>query len=268
MKMKNCIRKLIFLGIILFGSSLLAQTTTGTVSDDEGPLAGVNVIIEGTSIGTSTDFDGNYNISNVDANAVLVFSYIGYETLRIPANGKPQINVSMTQGANALDEVVLVGYSTLKKSTLTGAVSVVDVDDLGKARTSNVAQALQGQVAGVQVASSSGAPGGGIQVRVRGVGTIGNNDPLYIVDGVPSRDITFLNQSDIKTMSVLKDAAAASIYGSRASAGVVLITTKSGSIGKMRIEVDHWYGVQSASNLPTMLNAEQYINTTEKAVYY
>tara|TARA_R110000823_G_scaffold87053_1_gene194386 strand:+ start:4632 stop:7676 length:3045 start_codon:yes stop_codon:yes gene_type:complete len=265
MMMKNCISKLTFLGAILFGSSLLAQNITGVVSDDEGPLPGVNVIIEGTSIGTSTDFDGNYTISNVDTNAVLLFSYIGYKTQAIPVNGQTQINVTMSVDANALDEVVLVGYSTLKKSTLTGAISVVDVDDLNKARTSNVAQALQGQVAGVQVASSSGAPGGGIQVRIRGVGTIGNNDPLYIVDGVPSRDITFLNQSDIKTMSVLKDAAAASIYGSRASAGVVLITTKSGSAGKMKLEAEYWYGVQSASNLPTMLNAEQYINTTEKA---
>ncbi len=263
--MKNCISKLTFLVAIVFGSSLMAQTITGTVSDQDGPLAGVNVIIQGTSNGTSTDFDGNYVLSNVNTNAVLVFSYIGYAKMDVPVNGRSQINVTMTQDSDALDEVVLVGYSSLKKSTLTGAISVVDVDDLDKARTSNVAQALQGQVAGVQVASSSGAPGGGIQVRIRGVGTIGNNDPLYIVDGVPSRDITFLNQADIKSMSVLKDAAAASIYGSRASAGVVLITTKSGTKGKMSINAEYWYGVQSASNLPTMLNAEQYINTTEKA---
>ncbi|MEJ1222769.1 SusC/RagA family TonB-linked outer membrane protein [Sediminicola sp. 1XM1-17] len=263
--MKNCISKLTFLVAIVFGSSLMAQTITGTVSDQDGPLAGVNVVIEGTSIGTSTDFDGNYVISNVNSNATLVFSYIGYKTTAIPVNGKSQINVILSQDSSALDEVVLVGYSSLKKSTLTGAISVVDVDDLNIAKTSNVAQALQGQVAGVQVASSSGAPGGGIQVRIRGVGTIGNNDPLYIVDGVPSRDITFLNQSDIKSISVLKDAAAASIYGSRASAGVVLITTKSGIKGKMSINAEYWYGIQSASNLPDMLNAEQYINTTEKA---
>ena len=118
--MKNCISKLTFLGAILFGSSLLAQNITGVVSDDEGPLPGVNVIIEGTSIGTSTDFDGNYTISNVDTNAVLLFSYIGYKTQAIPVNGQTQINVTMSVDANALDEVVLVGYSTLKKSTLTG----------------------------------------------------------------------------------------------------------------------------------------------------
>ena len=263
--MKNSIRKLLFLGTILFGSSLMAQTITGVVSDDVGPLAGVNVIIEGTSVGTSTDFDGNYSIDIIDSNSVLVFSYIGYKTSEIAVNGKEMINVVMTVDASALEEVVLVGYSTLKKSTLTGSLSVVDIDDLSKARTSNVAQALQGQVAGVQVASSSGAPGGGIQVRIRGVGTIGNNNPLYVVDGVPSRDISFLNQADIKTMSVLKDAAAASIYGSRASAGVVLITTKSGVKGKTKFEANYYYGIQSATNLPTMLNAEQYINTAEKA---
>lgn len=265
MIIKTRIQALIFSGAILFGCSLFAQTITGVVTDAIGPLPGASVVVKGTTNGTATDFDGNYIIDGVSSTDVLVISSVGYATQEISVAGQSTINVVMVEDLQALDEVVLVGYSTVKKSTLTGALSIVDVDDLNKARTSNVTQALQGQVAGVQIASSSGAPGGGIQVRIRGVGTIGNNNPLYIVDGVPSRDITFLNQGDIKTMSVLKDAAAASIYGSRASAGVVLITTKNGIKGKTKFTADYFYGVQMASNLPTMLNADQYINTTEKA---
>ncbi len=263
--MKNFISKLTFFGAILFGSSLLAQTITGNVSDNTGPLAGVNVVVEGTLNGTSTDFDGNYAISNVESNAMLVFSYIGYETLSVPVNGRNQISVTLTEGANSLDEVVLVGYSSLKKSTLTGAVSVVDMDDLEKTRVANVSQALQGQIAGVQVTSSSGAPGDPIQVRIRGEGTIGNNNPLYVVDGIPTRDIGFLNQGDIKSMSVLKDASAAAIYGSRASGGVVLITTKSGNVEKLSFDLNYFTGLHYASNLPHMMNTEQYMNTVEKA---
>lgn len=262
---KNIISNLFLISILLFGGSLLAQTVTGNVSDSNGVLPGVNVIVKGTSIGTATDFDGNYTIENVESNAILIFSYLGYVTKEVPVNGLSVINTVLVEDSQSLDEVVLVGYSSRKKSTLTGALSVVDVEGLNRARTSNVTQSLQGQVAGVQVASNSGAPGGDVQITIRGVGTIGNNTPLYIVDGVPSRDISFLNQSDIKTMSVLKDAAAASIYGARASAGVVLITTKSGKKGKMVLEANYWYGIQNATNLPTMLNADQYMDVTEKA---
>lgn len=262
---KNIISNLFLISILLFGGSLLAQTVTGNVSDSNGVLPGVNVIVKGTSVGTATDFDGNYTIENVESNAILIFSYLGYVTKEVPVNGLSVINTVLVEDSQSLDEVVLVGYSSRKKSTLTGALSVVDVEGLNRARTSNVTQSLQGQVAGVQVASNSGAPGGDVQITIRGVGTIGNNTPLYIVDGVPSRDISFLNQSDIKTMSVLKDAAAASIYGARASAGVVLITTKSGKKGKMVLEANYWYGIQNATNLPTMLNADQYMDVTEKA---
>lgn len=262
---KKIIYNLFIIGTLLFGGTLFAQTITGNVSDSNGILPGVNVLVKGTSTGTATDFDGNYIVESVDPNAVLVFSYIGYLTQEIPVNGLSVVNAILLEDAQALDEVVLVGYSSRKKSTLTGALSVVDVDDLGRARTPNIAQALQGQAAGVQVASSSGAPGGEVQVRIRGVGTIGNNNPLYVIDGVPSRDISFLNQADIKTMTVLKDAAASAIYGARASGGVVLITTKGGTKGKMTFDVNYWTGIQNASNLPDMLNADQYINTLEKA---
>lgn len=265
MMKKSIIYNLFLIWAIFSGGSFYAQTVTGVVSDANGALPGVNVVIKGTTLGTATDFDGNYTLQNVDSKAVLVFSMIGFTTKEINVNGKSVINVELSEDSQSLDEVVLVGYSSRKKSTLTGAVAIVDMADLEKTRVPNVAQALQGQVAGIQVTASSGAPGDPIDVRIRGEGTIGNNNPLYVVDGIPSRDISFLNQADIKTMTVLKDASAAAIYGSRASSGVVLITTKGGVIGKISFDVNYYTGVYNASNLPKMLNTEQYMNTVEKA---
>ncbi len=257
--------KLLIIGVMLFGSTLFAQTVTGVISDVNGVLPEVNVLVKETSNGTSTDFDGKYTLDNVASDAVLVFSYIGYVSQEVSVDGKSVIDVVLTKDKEALDEVVLVGYSTRKKSTITGAVSIIDLSDMEKTRVTNVAQAMQGQIAGVQVTSSSGAPGDPIQIRIRGVGTIGNNNPLYVIDGIPSRDISFLNQADIKSMTVLKDAASAAIYGSRASGGVVLITTKSGVKGKTRFGLSYYTGISSITNLPNMLNADQYINTLEKA---
>jgi TonB-linked SusC/RagA family outer membrane protein len=165
--------------------------------------------------------------------------------------------------ASLLDQVVVVGYSTQRKSDITGAVSTVDVSDLTSRRVADVAQVLQGQVAGVQITSSTGAPGEDISIRIRGEGTIGNNSPLFIVDGIPTRDISFLNPADMNSLTVLKDAAAASIYGSRASAGVIVITTKSGKVGKSTSELNYYSGIQRVSHLPTMLNATQYLNNME-----
>ncbi len=259
------IYNLFLIGVLLFGGTVLAQTITGTVSDNNGPIPGVNILVKNTSKGTVTDFDGNYTIDNVEPNAILVFSFLGYTTKEVPINGKTLIDVVLIEDLQTLEEIVLVGYSSRKKSTLTGAVSVVDMGNLEKTRVVNVTQALQGQVPGVQVTSSTGAPGDPIEVRIRGEGTIGNNNPLYVVDGLPTRDINFLNQADIKSMTVLKDASAAAIYGSRASGGVVLITTKSGTKGKISFDVNYFTGLHFASNLPDMLNAEQYMNTVEKA---
>ena len=265
MMKKNILYGLFCLWAVFSVSALSAQTVTGVVTGANGPLPGTNVVLKGTSTGTSTDFDGNYTLLNVDPQTVLVFSNIGYVTKEVSVNGQSVINVELMEDAQALDEVILVGYSSRKKSTLTGAVSVVDMGDMEKTRVPNVAQALQGQVAGVQVTSSTGSPGDPIEVHIRGEGTIGNNNPLYVVDGIPSRDISFLNQADIKTITVLKDASAAAIYGSRASGGVVLITTKSGAIGKINFNVDYYTGIQFASNLPNLLNADQYMNTVEQA---
>ncbi len=259
-------RKIILAPSFLSESVQQQKTITGIVTDENGePLPGVTVTIKDLAEGTVTNFDGVYNLNlSVDAR-VLVFSYIGMKTIEVEIAGQTNIDIILQEDVTGIDEVIVVGYTARKKSTLTGAISTVDMSDLEKTRVSNVSQALQGQIAGVQVTSSSGAPGDPIQIRIRGEGTIGNNNPLYIIDGIPSRDITFLNQADIKSMTVLKDAAAAAIYGSRASGGVVLITTKSGTKGELNIDVNYYSGIHNVSNLPTMLNADQYMNTLEKA---
>lgn len=264
MKTDNMGRIFCWLGLFL-GSFGYAQSVSGIVSDATGPLPGVSVVVKGTTVGTATDFDGQYTLDDIPDDAILEISYIGYSTQEISVDGQSTIDVVLEEDLQKLDEVVLVGYSSRKKSSLTGAVSVVDVEEIQKTRVSNVSQALQGQVAGVQVTSSSGAPGDPVEIRIRGVGTIGNNNPLYVVDGIPTRDISFLNQGDIKNITVLKDAAAAAIYGSRASGGVVLVTTESGSEGKLSVEVNYFAGIEKVSNLPDLLNADQYINTLEEA---
>ncbi len=252
----------LFLTSLAFGQ----VTITGKVSEAEGvTVPGASVVVPGTTIGTITDLSGNYSLEVPDSVRSLRFSFVGYKPVTVLLEGRTRLDVILTTDVEELGEVVVVGYSTQKKSTLTGAVSVVNVDDLDKRRVSELAQALQGQVAGVQVTQSTGAPGDEINVRIRGEGTIGNNNPLYVVDGVPTRELTFLNPSDIQSMTVLKDASAAAIYGSRASAGVIIITTKSGQKGKTALDVSYYRGLQYAANLPKMLNSEQYMNTVEKA---
>ncbi len=237
----------------------------GTVTSVNGEtLPGVNIIIKGTGQGTTTDINGKYSFK-VKAGSELVFSIIGYKTQTIVVGQQKTLDVVMEPAVTGLNEVVVVGYSSRKKSTITSAVSVVDISEMKKTRVSNISQALQGQIAGVQVTSSTGAPGDPVQIRIRGEGTIGNNNPLYIVDGIPTRDITFLNPADVKSMTVLKDAAAAAIYGSRASAGVILITTKKGVKGKINVNVNYYAGIYHVGHLPKMLNADQYMNTMEEA---
>lgn len=262
---KNVINNLILLFVILTGGIINAQSVKGNVSDNSGPLPQVNVSVKGTSISTVTDFDGHYTINKVDANTVLVFSYIGYLTKEIPVKGNSIVNVVLTNDSQKLDEVVVVGYTSQKKASITGAVSTVDMASLSKTRVADVGQALQGQVAGVFVAANTGAPGDGIKLRIRGEGTLGNNEVLYVIDGVPTRDISFLNQADVKSMTVLKDAAAGAIYGSRAAGGVVLITTKSGTKGMTSFDMDYYTGLHFATNLPKMLNTDQYLTVKDQA---
>ena len=248
-------------GLLLFGAFLCfglakAQTVTGTVSDQMGPLPGASVLIKGTTSGTQTDFDGNYTLDNVDDNATLVFSYIGFRTVEIPVNGQSTIDVTLEEDASKLDEVVVTGYGTQTKKDLTGAVSVVDTEELLAIPATTFSQQLQGRAAGVSIINDA-RPGGEATVRIRGFGTLGNNDPLYIIDGVPSTEQSNLNPNDIESMQILKDASAASIYGSRAANGVIIITTKKGKLGKPTISYNTFYGVQSPEKDVEALNARE-----------
>jgi len=264
MMKKNIIYHLFLLGIMLSGSIIYGQTVKGVVSDANGPLPGVNINVKGSSESAATDFDGNFTIK-ADANSVLVFSYIGYINQEVSVSGKSEVNAVLVEDSQKLNEVIVVGYSSQKKGSINGAVAQVDMTDLSKTRVADVAQALQGQVAGVFVAANTGAPGDGIKLRIRGEGTLGNNEALYVVDGVATRDISFLNQSDIKSMTVLKDASATAIYGSRAAGGVVIITTKSGVKGMTSFDVEVFSGIHYAANLPKMLNASQYMSVKDQA---
>ena len=270
----NTFIKIAMLGSLVVATSLnllaskppTAVTVSGTVTSeaDNQAIPGVSVIEKGTTNGTVTDLDGNYRLSVSGPEATLVFSFVGFVTQEIPVEGQQTIDVTLSEDVEQLDELVVVGYRSQKESTITGAVASVDIQDLDSRRVPDVTQALQGQVAGVAITQSTGAPGDAVEVRIRGNGTIGNNNPLYVIDGIPSRDISFLNPADIQSMSVLKDAAAASIYGSRAAGGVIVIETKSGA-DRSGLRVNYFGGIQRVANLPNMLNAEQYLNTVERA---
>jgi len=266
-KNRRIYASLVFLFLAVTGFTSYAQTkVTGKVTDETNqPLPGVVVMQTNTQNKTSTDGSGVYVLTLQPGSAqTLTFSYIGYNaTTLTPAGGS--LNISLKPSSQSLNDVVVVGYTSQKKASITGSVATVDMNDLQKTRIVDVAQALQGQVAGVFVAANTGAPGDGIKIRIRGEGTLGNNDVLYVVDGVPTRDISFLNQSDVKSMTVLKDAAAGAIYGSRAANGVVIITTVNGKKGKANINVEYFAGFHQATNLPEMLNADQYLTVKDRA---
>ena len=259
------------LGLVLLHFSANAQSTnvkipiSGKINSAAGEsLVGVTVRVKNSNSSTTSDASGNFAIS-VPATAVLEISHVGFKTQELAVSGKTVFQVSLQPELNLMNDVVVVGYSSQKKASITGAVATVDMKDVTKTRISDVAQALQGQVAGVFVAANTGAPGDGIKLRIRGEGTLGNNEVLYVVDGVPTRDISFLNITDVKSMTVLKDAAAGAIYGSRAAGGVVVITTNSGQKGKTTIDVDYFSGFYTATNLPKMLNADQYLTVKDMA---
>ena len=215
--------------------NLYAQNTTlkGVIVDEtDTTLIGDTVQVKGTSTGSITDFDGNYTIK-ANKGAVITFSYIGYKTQEIKFTGQPTVNIKMVPDNQTLDEVVVVGYGTMKRSDLTGSVASIAAKDVEGFKTSSVAGALGGQIAGVQITSTDGTPGAGFSINIRGVGTLtGDSSPLYIVDGFEVDDIDYLSNSDIESIEILKDASSSAIYGARAANGVVLISTKSGKIGK------------------------------------
>jgi len=230
------------------------KTITGIVVDNETNeiLIGATVQVTGTTIATITDLNGEFKLMAEDG-ALLQINSLGYETATEPAISDAPMN--------ALDEVLLVGYSTQKKSDLTGAVSTIKSSDISALPVGGADQILQGKAAGVSVTQSSGAPGDGINIRIRGVGTINNNDPLYIIDGVPTQNgIDQISPNDIEDISVLKDASSAAIYGARASNGVVIITTKKGKKGELKVNVNGYTGIQTSQHLIGMANTAQYVN--------
>ncbi|WP_257018427.1 SusC/RagA family TonB-linked outer membrane protein [Winogradskyella pacifica] len=241
--------------------SMAQSKVTGIVTENGiMPLPGVSVIIKGTTIGVSTDFDGKYAFSEgINDNSILVFSYLGFKTQEILVNGQSVIDVQLQEDASLLDEVVLVGYGSQLKKDITGSVSTIDSEAFESRPNTQVGSLLQGQTAGVQVISGSGKPSGGFSVRIRGTNSINaSSEPLYVVDGVPTTDTRAINPSDIDTITVLKDASSAAIYGAQGANGVVLITTKRGTTAKPKVSLDVYTGVSQVWNTLPVLNGEQY----------
>jgi len=232
----------------------------GKITDNTGEtLIGVTIIVKGTTIGTVTGLDGEYELEVNNLSDTLVFSYIGFVKIEQAINGRTEINVVMQMATFALDEVVAIGYGIKKQTDIIGAVSVINTKEIASLPVSNIATAIQGKATGVSVTQNTGAPGAGTAIRIRGTGTINNNSPLFIIDGIPTQDANNLPPDNIESISILKDAAASSIYGSRASNGVVLITTKKGKEGSIKVNLNTYTGLQVVSNLTKMCDKDQYI---------
>ncbi|MDP5199347.1 TonB-dependent receptor [Flavobacterium sp. DG2-3] len=249
---------------LLFSVIAVAQdvTVNGMIKDETGmPVPGATILLKGTTKSTASDFDGKFQMQ-VPSNGSLIITFIGYSTVTEAVNGRTKINIQLKPESQSLNEVVVVGYGTQKKSVVTGAISSVKAADLEKVPNGRVEQTLQGRVAGVSVAATSGQPGAASKVRVRGITTFreGGNDPLWVVDGiaVDANAIGFINQSDIESIEVLKDAASAAIYGTRAATGVILVTTKKGKSGKISVNYNGFAGISAPAKRLDMLNATQY----------
>lgn len=249
----------VLLGCVVFPSFAQDFKLTGVVrgADDNMPLIGATVRVQSGAV-TVTDADGAFSV-NVRKGQTVTFSYIGYTTQSIKVSDRSKVEIYLKEDSRTLDEVVVVGYGTMKRSDLTGSVVSVSAEDIKKTVATSLDQALQGRAAGVQVTQNSGAPGGGISVSIRGTNSLNGNEPLYVVDGVPlsgqadgnSNALSAINPSDIVSMEVLKDASATAIYGSRASNGVIMITTRRGEAGKTKLSYEGYYGIQ---NIPDRLD--------------
>jgi len=238
---------------------------SGTVVDDTGePLPGVNISIKGTTQGTITDYNGEFSL-NVDQGETIVVSFIGMIPQEIKITGQRQLNITLVSDAKALEEVVVIGYGVIRKRDLTGAVGGLKADQLDQQSNGNLGSAIQGKIAGVTVESASGAPGSGTRIQVRGAGSLNNNNPLILVDDIAVSSMNNVNPYDIESIQVLKDASAAAIYGSRAANGVIMITTKSGKRGEMKVSFDAVYGISSVNKKLDLLNADEWIKVTEAA---
>ncbi len=277
------LKSFLLVGAIFCFGLVEAQEVSGTVSDVNGPLPGASVVLQGTTTGTQTDFDGNYTLSNVDPNGTLVFSYIGYSTQEVAINGQTTINVVLQEDAQALDEVVIIGYGTTTVEDATGAVAAVTAEDFNAGVIASPEQLIQGKTAGVNIQQASGEPGAGIRINIRGSNSVrANNNPLFIVDGIPlsgentspasataegngqstetKNPLNFINPSDIESISILKDASATAIYGSRGANGVVIITTKSGKTATKGVwDFNSTLSYAEPANEYDLLNREEFL---------
>ncbi|MFI1743291.1 SusC/RagA family TonB-linked outer membrane protein [Thalassobellus sediminis] len=267
MKTKKNIKYYFFLLGMLLCLPIYAQNASdinGTVSDESGmPLPGVSVIIKNTTTGTATDFDGNYTLK-ASSDAILVFSYLGYTSQEVSVNGKSTINITLVEEAGLLDEVVVVGYGSVKRTDLTGSVTSISTEEITQRSVNNPLEAIQGNLPGVVITNNTGRLGDGFNVNIRGINTFNTDradqQPLYIVDGVPTDNIEFLNPQDIAQIDVLKDASSAAIYGSRGANGVVIVTTKSGTTAKSGVNVsfESSYGIVKTARLPEFMTGAEW----------
>ncbi|MDT0677584.1 SusC/RagA family TonB-linked outer membrane protein [Autumnicola musiva] len=264
---KNCKIKILFLNFLFFSFAMLAQekTVSGEVTDSRGmPLPGVNVAVKGTNSGTQTNFDGEYSLQ-ASPGETLVFSFMGTKTIERTIGEVNTYNVVMEEDSDQLDEVVVVGYGSVQKRDLTGAVSTIGNEDLVARGTTSPMAAMQGQVAGVNITANSGLPGADFDINIRGINSLSGGRPLFVVDGIMTDNINFLNPMDIERIDILKDASSTAIYGSRGSNGVVIVTTKSGEglAGETRFSYQGFVGVKEVSNMPDFHNAEEGILWTQ-----
>lgn len=250
---------------ISFGQ-VISVSGTVTSSEDNLPVIGASVVVQGTQQGTTTDINGNFFL-DVNPDAVLEFHYTGFQSRDIPVNGRTQIDVILDTDQKILEDVIVVGYKKEIKSNVSSAISSVKAKDIAHLPLTGLDQALQGQAAGVQITQATGAPGDDIAVRIRGAGTLGNNNPLYIIDGIPTTgNINMFAITDIESIEILKDGASASIYGARSANGVIVITTKKGKKGAPIFNFDSYYGVQEANRLPDLLNKTEYLTIRNEAI--
>jgi len=243
-------------------SNVQAVDITGKVIDEkEQPLIGVSVTVKGTTKGTITDVNGNFKLAVANTNDILVFRYVGYADLEITASGVLPLTVKLTADSKSLNEVVVVGYGTKKKSDLTGSIASLNAEDIVKSRAPSAQEALQGRMPGVDVKRSSGKPGADMNIEIRGVNSIyGNTQPLYVVDGIPVANINDINPADIERMDVLKDASSTAIFGSRGANGVVIVTTKRGTRGQTKVSYDGYVGFVNAYNIPKVMNGSEFVD--------
>ncbi|WP_195655149.1 SusC/RagA family TonB-linked outer membrane protein [Bacteroides sp. 1001136B_160425_E2] len=272
LKKTQAFRYMLSVGCLLFFFSIgmfAQQTVKGIVKDVTGePIIGASVLVKGTNNGTITNLDGAFSLSNVEEGVEIEITYVGYLPQIVKATIAP-LNIILREDTKTLDEIVVIGYGTQKKSVVTASIAKVSSEDLSRTSPTRVDNALKGLAAGVQVTTLNGQPGASSRVRVRGIGTINNSDPLYIIDGMPvDGGIDNINPADIASIEVLKDAASGAVYGARAANGVVLVTTKKGSIGKTKVSYDFSYGWQSAWKKRDMLNATQYATLMNEAADY